>query len=59
MTYSGRWTEANDNKHTETLRKALADAGLKTEGEAILARYNAPFVLPPLRRNEVWLRLAP
>ena len=59
MTYSGRWTEANDNKHTEALRKALADAGLKTEGEPILARYNAPFVLPPLRRNEVWLRLAP
>ncbi len=59
MTYSGRWTEANDNKHTEALRKALADAGLQTEGEEILARYNAPFVLPPLRRNEVWLRLAP
>lgn len=57
LTYSGRWTEAIDNKHTEALRKALAAAGLKTEGEPILARYNAPFVLPPLRRNEVWLRL--
>lgn len=59
ITYSGRWTQANDQAHTDTLHKAAVDAGLKPVGEPVIARYNAPFVPPPFRHNEVWLSLAP
>ncbi|MBC7703902.1 MAG: heme-binding protein [Rhodoferax sp.] len=43
-------------RHT---RRAVVEAGLKPAGEAVIARYRAPFVPPPRRRNEVWLSLAP
>ncbi|WP_373062502.1 heme-binding protein [Gemmatimonas sp.] len=56
--YSGRWTEANYAEHVATLRASLTAAGLTAHGAPILARYNAPYVLPFLRRNEVWLSLA-
>ena len=59
ITYSGRWTQANDQEHADLLRKAAVDAGLKPVGEPVVARYDAPFVLPPLRHNEVWLSLVP
>ncbi|CAN5834479.1 heme-binding protein [soil metagenome] len=57
--YSGRWTQANDQEHTDTLHKAAVDAGLKPVGEPVIARYDAPFIPPPFRHNEVWLSLAP
>ena len=59
ITYSGRWTQANDQKHADVLRKATVDAGLKPVGKPVGARYDAPFVPPPLRHNEVWLSLVP
>lgn len=55
--YSGRWTQTNYDSHLAELRTALERAALSTEGEPVLARYNAPYVLPFLRRNEIWLRL--
>lgn len=55
--YSGRWTEENYAQHLAELRASLAAAGRSAHGEPILARYNAPYVLPFLRRNEVWLPL--
>ncbi len=55
--YSGRWTEKNYDEHVAELRASLAAAGLVTHGAPILARYNAPYVPPFLRRNEVWLTL--
>lgn len=59
IAYSGRWTQANDQEHADALRKAAAEAGLNPVGEPVVARYNAPFVPPPLRHNEVWLSVAP
>ena len=59
ITYSGRWTQSNDQEHIDTLRRTVVDAGLKPIGEPVIARYDAPFVPPPLRHNEVWLNLAP
>jgi hypothetical protein len=56
--YSGRWTQANYESNLADLRAVLGRAGIGTEGEPVLARYNAPYVLPFLRRNEIWLRLA-
>ncbi|MEO7362896.1 MAG: heme-binding protein, partial [Gemmatimonadaceae bacterium] len=56
--YSGRWTEKNYDEHLTELRASLSAAGLTAHGAPILARYDAPYVLPFLRRNEVWLSLA-
>ena len=57
LRYSGRWTEENYAEHLAELRASLTAAGLNSHGAPILARYNAPYVLPFLRRNEVWLSL--
>ncbi len=53
--YSGFWSQANYEEHLAQLREALAKAGIATEGEPVLSRYDPPFTLPFLRRNEVWL----
>ena len=53
--YSGRWTNENYAQHLGKLRDALQAAGLAAHGTPILSRYNAPYVLPFLRRNEIWL----
>jgi len=57
LRYSGRWTATNYAEHLAELRASLTAAGLTAHGAPSLARYNAPYVLPFLRRNEVWLPL--
>ncbi len=57
--YSGFWSEANDGEHLAKLQAALRSADLTWTGEAVYARYNAPFTPWFMRRNEVWLHLAP
>ena len=55
--FSGRWTrEAFDAAETN-LRRAIARTGLVAVGPAITARYNSPFSLPFLRRNEVLIEV--
>ena len=53
LRYSGRWTEARFRDHERQLRTWISGRGLAATGPAIYARYNAPFVPWPLRRNEV------
>jgi SOUL heme-binding protein len=55
--YSGTWSQANYEEHLALLKAALDRAGVATQGEPVLARYNAPFTPWFLRRNEVWLAL--
>lgn len=55
--YSGTWSQANDDEHLALLRVALQKEGVATQGEPVLARYNAPFTPWFLRRNEIWLAL--
>lgn len=55
--YSGTWSQANYDEHLALLRAALEQAGVATQGEPVLARYNAPFTPWFLRRNEIWLAL--
>ncbi|RYF33212.1 MAG: heme-binding protein [Comamonadaceae bacterium] len=55
--YSGTWSEANYLEHLAELKAKLAAEGVGTQGEPVLARYDAPFVPWFLRRNEVWLTL--
>lgn len=55
--YSGTWSQANYDEHLALLRAALVREGVATDGEPVLARYNAPFTPWFLRRNEIWLAL--
>ncbi|MDJ0958094.1 MAG: heme-binding protein [Arenicellales bacterium] len=51
--YSGGWSEGNYRKHEAILIDAIRERGLSIEGNPIYARYNSPFSLWFLRRNEV------
>jgi hypothetical protein len=53
--YSGTWSQSNDEEHLALLKATLDEAGVATQGEPVLARYNAPFTPWFLRRNEIWL----
>ena len=57
--YSGFWSASNYEEHLATLQSALRTAGVAWTGEPVLARYNAPFTPWFMRRNEIWLHLAP
>lgn len=57
--YSGFWSESNYQEHLGKLQAALRTAGLAWTGEPVYSRYNAPFTPWFMRRNEIWLHLAP
>ena len=55
--YSGTWSQSNYLEHLAALKASLEAKGVATQGEPVLARYNAPFTPWFLRRNEIWLAL--
>jgi len=55
--YSGRWSDSNYNEHLDILRRGIDAAGLRSSGNPVYARYNAPFVPWFMRRNEIWLKV--
>ena len=55
--FSGSWSQSLYEEKLQTLRGALAAAGMASAGEPVSSRYNSPFSLPFMRRNEVWLTL--
>lgn len=55
--YSGRWTRSNYEENLRILRLAVQEAGLETTGDPVYARYNPPFTLWFMRRNEVMLQV--
>ena len=55
--YSGTWSQANYDEHLGQLQAALATAGITTQGEPVLARYDGPMTPWFMRRNEIWLGL--
>ena len=57
--YSGFWSDANYQEHLIELQTALRSADLSWTGEPVYSRYNAPFTPWFMRRNEIWLHLAP
>lgn len=57
--YSGTWSAGNFAEHLERLRQAGAAAGIRLQGEPVWARYDPPIKPWFLRRNEIWLAVAP
>ena len=58
LRFSGRGTDQQFAEHTAELAQALSDAGIESVGASWTARYNAPWVLPLLRRNEAMIEVA-
>jgi len=58
LRFSGRGTSEQFAEHSVELNQALADAAIESVGAPWTARYNAPWVLPLLRRNEAMIELA-
>ena len=57
LQYSGGWTEERYKEHEAILIKALQDANIKIIGEPSFARYNSPFALWFIRRNEIMIEV--
>ncbi len=55
--YSGSWSQSNYEEHLTRLKTLLDAAGIATQGEPVLARYDPPFMPSFLRRNEIWLEV--
>lgn len=51
--YSGFWSEKNYLRYRGELEKWIRDNGLSVSGTPIWARYNPPFTLWFMRRNEI------
>ena len=49
--------KANYSEHLARLRQGVEAAGIRTRGDPIYSRYDAPFVPWFMRRNEIWLQV--
>lgn len=57
LKYSGGWTEQRYKEKEALLIKALEDSNIKILGEPNFARYNSPFTLSFMRRNEIMIEV--
>ncbi|MCW4041503.1 MAG: heme-binding protein [Candidatus Bathyarchaeota archaeon] len=53
LRFSGRWSESSFTTRSQELLKTLHEAEIKTKGNVFSMRYDGPFTLWFLRRNEV------
>ena len=58
VAYSGTWSKYRYEEHKVLLDEMMSKRKLKAAGEYIYARYNPPFTLWFLRRNEVLVPVA-
>lgn len=56
--YSGSWSESRYKEKLAEFQAELSKNNVSTKGEPIFARFNSPFSLWFLRRNEIWLEVA-
>ena len=56
--YSGTWSEKNYRDYRGQLETWIRENGFEINGEAVWARYNPPFSLWFLRRNEILIPVA-
>jgi hypothetical protein len=57
--YSGTWSPQRYKQNEAALLQAVKAAGLQSVGPPVFARYNSPFTLWFLRRNEVLVEIQP
>jgi hypothetical protein len=57
--YSGTWSEKNYLRYRGELEAWMRENRLTAIGEPVWARYNPPFTLWFLRRNEILIPVAP
>lgn len=55
--FSGFAGPKKDEKYLNLLLDTLKKHGIETEGEAYIMRYNPPWTLPFMRRNEIAIKL--
>lgn len=56
--YSGSWSQSRFEDNLKEFKSDLAKDKILTIGEPIFARFNSPYQLWFLRRNEIWLQIA-
>lgn len=56
--YSGFSGDSKELHKSIELKSWLLDKGYQSYSKAMTASYNAPFSLPMLRRNEIWIRVS-
>ncbi len=57
-TYTGNNSVSNIHRHASMFTHWLKNhTEYKTEDSMILAQYDAPFVIPTVKKNEIWFRL--
>jgi hypothetical protein len=56
--YTGSWSEGHFQEKLTEFEELLAKEQIVTKGEPIFARFNSPFQLWFLRRNEIWFEVA-
>jgi peptide methionine sulfoxide reductase msrA/msrB len=57
-TYSGSWSQSRFEEKLAAFRAALSRENIVTVGEPTFARFNSPWQLWFMRRNEIWLEVA-
>ena len=57
--YSGSWGEEKYKQNEAMFLNALDNANIKTIGQPSFARYNSPFALWFMRRNEIMVEIQP
>lgn len=55
--YSGSWSQEHYQEKLKIFLSALQLDGVGIKGEPVFARYNSPFQLWFLRRNEIWIEV--
>ena len=57
FSYSGSWSESRYHEKLKDFKDTLDKDAVLTNGEPVLARFNSPFQLWFLRRNEIWIEI--
>ena len=57
--YSGSWSESRFQSKLTEFQELLKRDGVTTVGPPHFARFNSPFMIWFLRRNEIWLEVQP